>query len=62
MRKYAGDLQDYDILIIDGRNVILDFIDAESDPDFVIVEGFFEDDGESFEDDLDPDEEVVVLS
>jgi hypothetical protein len=61
MRKYAADLQSYDQPLVDGRTLILDFIEYNEHYDAILVIGYFDDDGEPFVKMLDPDEEMVIV-
>jgi hypothetical protein len=62
MRKYAVDLITEDRIIDQhsGRTVLIDWID-EIQPGYILVYGFFEDDGTDWTRNLDPDSQVRVI-
>jgi hypothetical protein len=62
MRKYAVDLITEDRIIDQhsGRTVLIDWID-EIQPGYILVYGFFEDDGTDWTRNLDPDSQVKVI-
>jgi hypothetical protein len=60
--KYAVDLTNEDTIIDrkTGRTVVIDWID-EIQPGYILVYGFFEDDGTDWTRNLDPDSRIKVL-
>ena len=55
MRKYAVDIITSDVLIVKDREVILEHIYVSEDERFIILEGYFEDNGDPFDRQVDAD-------
>lgn len=49
MKKYASDITDNDILIVKGRNVIIDWLYYDQEADIITFLGYFEDNGDEFQ-------------
>jgi len=64
MRKFAYELTEDDVLLVDSREVMIEEVnplDADSDVDeSTYVVGYYDDDGDDFRRLYGPDDEVVV--
>lgn len=62
MRKYAVDLTTDSVLIVNDREVTLDTVRMSDDERFVILSGWFEDNGDPFDRQVDPDSTYRVTA
>lgn len=60
MRKYAVDLTTDAVLIVNDREVVLDTVTMSEDDRFVLLSGWFEDNGDPFDRQVDPDSTYKV--
>ena len=60
MKKYLSDMTTNDVLLIGGREVVLDLLDYNTDTGLVLVSGYFEDHGDDYTVQTFPDKVYTV--
>lgn len=55
MRKYASDLTTNDVLLINGEDVMIDYLESQSEATRVLIRGYFDSNGDDFTQIVDAD-------